>query len=91
MRSPEFSVAHVLPWHDGNAADQFPSGRIAATGSFVRIHRLEAQASHLFCLAPVHLQTTFLPALFIPVSLCLRNAFGAELTMTPPHLILIEI
>ena len=27
-------------------------------------------------------QTTFLPALFIPVSLCLRNAFGAELVDT---------
>ena len=38
MRSPQFSVAHVLPWHDVNVADQFPSGRIVATGSFVRIH-----------------------------------------------------
>ena len=38
MRSPEFSVAHVLPWHDVNVADQSPSGRIVATGSFVRIH-----------------------------------------------------
>ena len=38
MRSPQFSVAHVLPWHDVNVADQFPSGRIVATGSFVRLH-----------------------------------------------------